>query len=137
MKPYSFTAEEKKVLAEYLRRGGFILFFIDAYPYDEDQLWSVSDWPVMDFIQRELPAADPEFSSGKASDGNQIFKVYYQTSTADAIFHELRGNPNTPNRPCSSTTAGSAASSWASTAGSWTAAGSRCSAPTPRTSPTT
>jgi hypothetical protein len=98
VKPLRLTAEEKTTMAEYLRRGGFILFMIDTYPYTQRQFWGVSQWPIMDFIQRQLPATDPDFSAGKASDGNHIFKVYFPTQTAESIIHELQGNPETPNR---------------------------------------
>jgi hypothetical protein len=92
------TEEEKGILAEYLKRGGFILFFIDAYPYPEEEFWRVKEWPIIDFLTKELPASDPDFTIGKATDDFPLFKVHYQTETADAIRHELTGNPNTPNR---------------------------------------
>jgi len=96
--PVGFTAEEKSILAEYLKRGGFILFFIDTYPYAQEDFWKVKQWPVIDFLTRELPASDPDFTTGKATDNFDIFKVHYLTETADSIRHELEGNPNTPNR---------------------------------------
>lgn len=98
VKPLVLTAQEKDIVAEYLRRGGFILFFIDAYPYTQDEFWGVRSWPVMDLIQKDLPASDPDFSAGKASDGFPIFKIHYWTTTAEPIKHELQGNPDTPNR---------------------------------------
>jgi len=98
VKPLVFTPEEKAILAEYLKRGGFILFFIDCYPYSQDEFWSVKEWPIIDFLTRELPAADPGFTAGRATDDFPVFKIHYQTETADSIRHELTGNPNTPNR---------------------------------------
>jgi hypothetical protein len=94
----SLTMEDRRILTEYLKRGGFILFFIDAYPYPEEEFWKIKQWPVIDFLTRELPTSDPDFTIGKASDDFPLFKVHYQTQTADAIRHELDGNPNTPNR---------------------------------------
>jgi hypothetical protein len=96
--PVGLTPEEKGILAEYLKRGGFILFFIDAYPYPEEEFWKIKEWPVIDFLTRELPASDPGFTIRKATDDFPLFKVHYKTETADAIRHELTGNPNTPNR---------------------------------------
>jgi hypothetical protein len=96
--PVGLSAEEKAILTEYLKRGGFILFFIDTYPYAQDDFWKIKEWPIMDFLTKELPAADPAFTTGKAGDDFPIFNVHYQTETADRIRHELDGNPNTPNR---------------------------------------
>jgi hypothetical protein len=98
IKPVGFTAAEKSILIEYLKRGGFILFFIDTYPYTQDEFWKIKQWPVIDFLTLELPAADPDFTVGKVNDASPIFSVHYQTETADQIRHELEGNPNTPNR---------------------------------------
>ncbi len=96
--PGGLSVEEKSILGEYLKRGGFILFFIDTYPYSQDEFWAVKQWSVIDFLTKELPASDPDFTTGRATDDFPIFKVHYQTETADAIRHELNGNPNTPNR---------------------------------------
>jgi hypothetical protein len=98
VRPFSLTADEKRIIAEYLKRGGFILFFIDTYPYAEEEFWPVKDWPIIDFIAKELPASDPDFTAGRATDDHPIFKVHYHTQTAEMIRHELEGNPNTPNR---------------------------------------
>jgi hypothetical protein len=98
VKLFSFTAEEKGILTEYLKRGGFILFIIDAYPYAEDEFWKVKEWPLIDFIAKELPASDHDFLSRRATDYSPIFKIHYRTQTADSIRHELIDNPNTPNR---------------------------------------
>ena len=35
VKPLILSAEEKEILREYFRRGGFILFQEDCYPYDQ------------------------------------------------------------------------------------------------------
>ena len=96
--PLLLTDEEKKILKEYFQRGGFLFCMIDAYPYSEEQFWPVSHWAFIDFLTRELPAADPGFTVGRATDQFPIFSFYYKTETADAIRHELSGNVNTPNR---------------------------------------
>jgi hypothetical protein len=96
--PLGLSPEEKSIISEYLKRGGFILFFIDTYPYYQDDFWKIKEWPMIDFLTRELPASNPDFTTGKATDDYPIFKVHYQTETAEWIRHELEGNPNTPNR---------------------------------------
>ena len=116
VKPFSFTPAEKSILAEYLKRGGFILFFIDAYPYPQDEFWKIKQWPLIDFLTTELPASDPDFAVGRATDAFPIFKVRYHTETADAIRHELTGNPNTPNRTLLFYQKRLCCLSWASTA---------------------
>jgi hypothetical protein len=97
VRPFDFTPEEKEILAEYFKRGGFILFFIDAYPYDQDEFWKVKQWPLINFLTRELPR-DPDFTASRVTDDSPLFKVHYQTEAGAAIRHELDGNPNTPNR---------------------------------------
>ncbi len=96
--PIGLSTEEKAILTEYLKRGGFILFFIDTYPYYQDDFWKVKEWPMIDFLTKELPGSNPDFTAGRATDDFPIFKVHYQTETADAVRHELEGNPNTCNR---------------------------------------
>jgi hypothetical protein len=98
VRPLVLTPDEKAILQEYLKRGGFILFLIDTYPYTQDEFWPIKEWPLIDFLKQELPAADPHFTAGRATDDFPIFHLHYETETADAIRHELTGNPNTPNR---------------------------------------
>jgi hypothetical protein len=98
VKSFGFTPEEKAILTEYLKRGGFILPFVDCYPYSQNEFWSVSDWPVIDFLTRELPARDPDFTVGRVTEDFPLFKIYYQPEVPYSIRHELTGNPNTPNR---------------------------------------
>jgi hypothetical protein len=43
VRPLVLTADEKAILQEYLKRGGFILFFIDAYPYTQDEFWKITN----------------------------------------------------------------------------------------------
>ena len=92
-----FSAEEKSILTEYLKRGGFILFFMDAYPYYQDDFWRIKEWPVIDFLTKELPASDPDFTTGKATEAFPFFKVHYQVVNNDATKYEIQGNPNTPD----------------------------------------
>lgn len=98
VKSLIFTAREKAVLREYFAQGGFILFQKDAYPYSQDEFWAVKEWPVIDFLTRELPAASSDFKAGKIDDSHPLFSQYYKTRTAEAVVHELQGNPFTPNR---------------------------------------
>ena len=96
--PLVLTEAEKKILREYFTRGGFILFQEDAYPYSQDEFWSVHSWPVIDFLTKELPASDPDFSAQKVTDAHPLFHIHYDTQTAALTRHELQDNPSTPNR---------------------------------------
>jgi hypothetical protein len=96
--PLILTDEEKAIVREYLARGGFILFVEDAYPYTQDECWRVKEWPVIDFLTKELPASSPDFKVEKVTDAHPLFHQYFDTETADMIKHELQGNPYTPNR---------------------------------------
>ncbi len=98
VRPFWLTPDEKSIIKEYLKRGGFILFFIDAYPYSQEEFWKIKEWPIIDFLTKELPASDPDFTTGRATDDFPIFKAHYHTETAEATKHELAENPNTPNR---------------------------------------
>ncbi len=96
--PGSLSAEEKSILGEYFKRGGFILFFVDSYPYSQDEFWPVKKWSVIDFLTKDLPASDPEFTTGRATDDFPIFTAHYRTETPEPTKRELANNPNTPNR---------------------------------------
>jgi hypothetical protein len=96
--PLFLTEAEKKIVREYFARGGFILFQEDAYPYSQDEFWSVHSWPIIDFLTRELPASSPDFSTQKVTDAHALFHIHYDTQTALSTRHELQDNPYTPNR---------------------------------------
>jgi hypothetical protein len=98
VKPLVLTGQEKSILREYFSRGGFVLFQQDCYPYDQDEFWPVKSWPVIDFLTRELPAADPDFTVTKITDRHPLFNQAYHTRTSEFTVHELQGNPATPNR---------------------------------------
>ncbi len=97
VKPFWLTPKEKSILAEYFRRGGFILFFIDAYPYDQDEFWKVKQWPLIDFLRKELPR-ESDFTASRVNDDFPLFSIHYQAEVNEEIRHELDDNPNTPNR---------------------------------------
>lgn len=96
--PLVLTDREKEILHEYFSRGGFILLQEDAYPYDESEFWPVKSWPVIDWLTKELPAADKDFSVTRVNDSHLLFRYHYVTKTAEYTRHELEGNSNTPNR---------------------------------------
>jgi len=96
--PLVLTPLEKAVLREYFARGGFLLIYIDCYPYPQEQFWKVKEWPLIDFLTKELPAASPEFTFTRITDAHPLFHEWYKTETADPVKRELRDNPNTPNR---------------------------------------
>lgn len=96
--PLILTDQEKAILREYIQRGGFILLIEDAYPYPQDEFWGVKEWPVIDFLTKELPASSPGFKVEKVTDAHPLFHQYFETETAEAVKHELRDNPSSPNR---------------------------------------
>ena len=55
VKPLILTDLEKSILREYFIRGGFILFEEDAFPYSQDEFWSVKEWPVIDLSDHIVP----------------------------------------------------------------------------------
>ena len=98
VKPLILTDQEKAILREYFGRGGFILFQQDAYPYSQDEFWSVKEWPVINFLTKELPSISPDFKVEKVTDGHPLFHQFFDTETAELTKHELQDNPYTPNR---------------------------------------
>ena len=96
--PPALTLKEKAILREYLARGGFIMLIEDCYPYSQDKLWSVKSWPVVDFLTRELPASDPDFTVQRLKNEHMMFHQYYQTKINDLIQHELENNPSAPSQ---------------------------------------
>lgn len=96
--PLILTDAEKGILRDYMMRGGFVLLYEDAYPYTQDEFWSVKEWPVVDFLKKELPASSPDFKAQKITDAHPLFHQYYETQTAEMVKHELQDNPYTPNR---------------------------------------
>jgi hypothetical protein len=96
MRPLILTPAEKSILREYLARGGFILLSEDAYPYSQDEFWTVKEWPVIDFMTKELSAADPNFTFGKITPSHFLFHAVYTKTIGLDIIHEIEGNPNTP-----------------------------------------
>jgi hypothetical protein len=96
--PLMLTPTEKAVLREYFARGGFLLIFIDCYPYPQELFWKVKEWPLIDFLTKELPASSPDFSFTRITDAHPLFHEWYKTETVDSVKQELLDNPNTPNR---------------------------------------
>jgi hypothetical protein len=93
VKPMEFTPDEKSTLQEWLKRGGFLLVFEDAYPYEQEEFRKAHDLPVFDFFTRELPAANTAFTIEKATDAHPIFSAHYTTETVPSIRREMRENP--------------------------------------------
>jgi hypothetical protein len=96
--PFRWSPGERTILAEYLKRGGFIVFMMDAYPYSQDEFWAVREWPVIDFVTKELPGADRGFSTRKGTEDMPIFRSPKLVHTHEWIQIELAGNPNTVDR---------------------------------------
>jgi hypothetical protein len=77
--PLVLTDREKLILKEYLQRGGFLVLGEDVYPYDEDQIATVTQWSVIDYIIKDLPAADHDFVATKIDETHPIYHQYYKT----------------------------------------------------------
>lgn len=93
-KPMDFTPEEKKALKEWLKRGGFLLLFEDAYPYEEEEFRKQATLPVFEYLAKTLPAEDPDFTIVKADDSHPIFHTIYPTQTVPSIRREMEQNPH-------------------------------------------
>ena len=92
--PMEFTPREKEVLVEWFKRGGFLLLLEDTYPYEQEEFRKLATLPAFDFLIRELPFTDPDFTFAKAEDDHPIFNVIYTTKTADWVAVERRENPH-------------------------------------------
>ena len=98
--PLILTPQEKTILQEYLTRGGFIFLCEDAYPYSRDEFWSVKKWPIIDFLTKELPVSDRDFTFERITQQHGFLHEYY-TPKIDEILAfeliELKGNPTLPD----------------------------------------
>jgi len=93
--PMAFTDEEKKVLKDYFERGGFLLLFEDAYPYEQELFRQKRDLPVFDYLIHDLPAQNADFTTGRLlDDSHPIFHTLHRTETVEGVRSEIRENPN-------------------------------------------
>jgi len=108
MKPFVPTTEEKKILREYLIRGGFLLLCEDGYPYTREEILTVKGWPIIDFVTKELPASDPNFRVERINADHPLLRQYYKMDIPQAELNEIKINPRLPdyllvsykNHPC-------------------------------------
>jgi len=97
MKPVILTAREKTVLKEFFIRGGFLILSEDVYPYTREEIRSIKKWPAIDFVTKDLPASDPNFTVEKITEKHAIYHQYYSTKIPQAERNELKANPNLPD----------------------------------------
>jgi len=95
--PLILTTQEKAILREYLGRGGFLQLGTDVYPYSQKELASVTKWPVVDFVTKELPALDPDFTVEKITEKHPIYHQYYSTYVPAPERWALRTFPHLPD----------------------------------------
>jgi hypothetical protein len=95
--PLVLTDREKFILKEYLQRGGFLVLGEDVYPYTEDQIATVTKWSVIDYIIKDLPAADHDFAAAKVDESHPIYHQYYKTLVPAAERWALGRFPTLPD----------------------------------------
>ena len=92
--PMEFTSAEKSILKEWFKRGGFLIACEDTYPYTQEEFRKDRQLPVFNFLIKELPASDPEFTIGKAGPTHPVFTDPFLTKPAPPFAIEIRENPN-------------------------------------------
>jgi hypothetical protein len=97
IKPFVPTPLEKKTLREYLVRGGFLLLCEDGYPYTREEILKVKGWPIIDFVLKELPVADPNFTVERITEKHPLFRQYYKMGIPQAEVNEMKINPRLPD----------------------------------------
>jgi hypothetical protein len=95
--PLVFTPEEKTILKEYLARGGFVQFGTDTYAYSQEEIASVTQWPIVDFITKELPAEDHDFTVEKINETHPLYRQYYHTTIPPPELWALKTFPHLPD----------------------------------------
>jgi hypothetical protein len=95
--PQVLTAREKKILKEYFRRGGVILLREGIYSYTPEEILGIKQWPVIDFLTKELPAEDPHFTVEKATENHPIFHQSYNTQLPLPEKQAIHDFPNLPD----------------------------------------
>jgi hypothetical protein len=94
VKSYELTKEEKDILKEYFKRGGFLVLYEDTFPYEQEEFRKKRSLPVFDYLLSDLPKEDPSFAVKKAADSHQLFRVFYKITTSASILEEERENVN-------------------------------------------
>jgi len=95
--PPEFTESEKAILKEYLARGGFLALCPDLYPYSMEEVAAIRNWSVIDYIIRELPAADPAFTAEKITESHLIYHQYYKAKRDASDRWAARRFPHLPD----------------------------------------
>jgi len=86
--------EEKRILQEYLKRGGFLLMVENFYAYWQAD-YRKADIPRMfEFFTKELPKRDPKFYAEEARDSHPIFRQLLTHKSDPAFAREASQNPN-------------------------------------------
>jgi hypothetical protein len=83
---------KRRVVEEYMVRGGFLLLVEDNYPYFEWQYRAKTEGTLFDFFARELPQRNPEFSTGRAGPGHPLFTQHYRIEIPPLIQQEMDEN---------------------------------------------
>jgi len=94
VRPMEFTPEEKTILKEWLKRGGFLVAFEDTYPYEQEDFRRKRVLPAFDFFIKDLPAEDPDFTVDRAGPTHAVFREPFPTKPAPPFEVEIRENPN-------------------------------------------
>jgi len=95
--PVVFTERERYNLKEYLKRGGFFVIGEDVYPYSEEEIATVTNWPVTDYFIKYLPATDHDFTVEKINESHLIYHQYYKTLVPPAERWALGRFPTLPD----------------------------------------
>jgi len=94
LRPMQLTEGEKKVLEDYLSRGGFLLLVENNYPYTESEYRRKVEGTLFDYFSVELSARNPQFTVDRIGADHPVFHQAYRIEYPEFILREIFENPN-------------------------------------------
>lgn len=89
-RPVDLPEAERRILHEYLLRGGFLLLVENDYAYPpEVYRRGAVDGSLLDFFARELPRRDPEFRTERLPLSHPIFSAPHAIRYPDMLAREI------------------------------------------------
>jgi len=94
LRPMRLTEAERKVMEDYLSRGGFLLLVENNYPYTETEYRKKVEGSLFEYFFVDLPARNPGFTVDRVGADHPVFRQTYRIEYPEFILREMFDNPN-------------------------------------------
>jgi hypothetical protein len=94
LRPMRLTEGEKKVIEDYLSRGGFLLLVENNYPYTESEYRRKVEGTLFDYFFVELSLRNPQFTVDRIGADHPVFHQAYRIEYPEFILREIFENSN-------------------------------------------